>query len=583
MSGKAKKTLHRSPQSHWSIFFRNSLLLKIVVWLGSLSSIGSAGVAWADLPPIYTFPTASRAILPGSAVSLTGTRIVKPVRLKIDHASLPIDRQQSSAQVIPAAPQPKIHYQPAPQHIDLLTADNYIVGVLRSTSAPITTKESIDLHVPAPLTTAIPDRLREVVLMTKSQVQPNYVKPVLPATSLPTTIRPQRKPLAGLKSTLVTPMKPRLTAGKSTAKSPKTSETRFGKANATRSTIERLTFADTGTSEQMLDKSIDEITTTQNFEHLTKILDQKFTAKPPSSPTNPQPNPEQPKQQIALTKDTQITFGVLALEANDFTDTINPLFDGKENGMISRFGSRSGIYYLVAGSGAGIRHQFSPNLEGSVGLLFRSSADTSSNTKSGGSSNSKLNDKKSSDSSNGDSGLIGGSIGSSYGTIAQLTYVPSQNVKFGITYVHGYNVNPEIGSEKANQTDGINSALGLQTFWKLDSNLALGGWVGFNQNSNVELNKNIFTWAITAGIPDLGGKGNLAGIIVGQEPRVIAASNLAAEDTGSSWHLEGFYQIKISDDFSITPAIIYLTGSNIDNVKSDAGSIIGAIGITIKF
>jgi hypothetical protein len=280
-----------------------------------------------------------------------------------------------------------------------------------------------------------------------------------------------------------------------------------------------------------------------------------------------------------------MTVGVKVLEANDFTDTLNPLFDGKEESMVSRFGARPGIYYLVAGSGVGIRHQFSPNLEGSVGVLFRSSADTQNTKTSGAASNSSLSTKSPDSSNNSSNGglLDGGSIASSYGTIAQLTYTPSQNVKVGITYVYGYSVFPEIGSDRANQTDGSNSALGLQTFMRLNPNLAVGGWIGFNQNKNVELDKNIFTWAVTAGIPDLGGKGNLAGVIIGQEPRVTAASNLDVLDTGSALHLEGFYKIKISEDFSITPAIVYLTGPNIDNVASGAGSIIGAIGFSYNF
>jgi Carbohydrate-selective porin, OprB family len=107
--------------------------------------------------------------------------------------------------------------------------------------------------------------------------------------------------------------------------------------------------------------------------------------------------------------------------------------------------------------------------------------------------------------------------------------------------------------------------------------------IGFNRNSNFEFDKNIFTWAVTTAIPDLGGKGNLAGIIIGQEPRVTAASDLDVIDTGNAVHIEGFYKIEIDKDFSITPAIVYQTGPNIDNIAAGAGSITGAIGINYKF
>jgi Carbohydrate-selective porin, OprB family len=679
MSRKAEKTSPRSQQqSRWSIFFRNPLLLKIVVWLGSLSIIGSTGEAWANLKPVSASSPEARASIQLAAFLSPDTIVVKSAD---GDADLEIARRKSPIQVTPNLPAAKpIRRQPSqalptvaagklvrPQHANLLTADNYIVGV-HADVPPKITQESIDIHVPAPLQTTIPDRRRprETLTSTKSRIEPSYSKTrgvidrfvpetsiqskfhqqqsiddlrsmseviqsplervvgVTPrvggasplairnehrSSSLPREIATNQKSLAGLKSNIVKPMKPRsklkklpatfaldailpidkievkpsnvspasellqLTPSKAVPVVPSQPSIR---APLAFSQSKPIAFANTGENEPTAE-SLVEAKIGQYVERLATISDLKITD--PSLPKNPQASPELPKQQISLAKNTQMTVGVEVLEANDFADTINPLIDGNRDNGVSRFGNRPGIYYLVAGSGVGVRHRFSSNLEGSVGLLVRASTDKPQNSQSGGS----LGNEKATANNVIGSGSSGGSLTSSYGTLAQLTYAPSENVKFGVTYVYASNAIPEIGSEKANQTEGSNNAFGFQTSLRLDPNLAVGGWVSFNQHSNTELNKNIFTWAVTAAIPDLGGKGNLAGIVVGQEPRVIAASNLEAQDRGSSWHLEGFYQIKIGDGLSLVPAIIYVTGSNIDNIRADSGDVIGAIGINFKF
>jgi hypothetical protein len=691
MSHKPQKTLDR-PQ--WSIFLRNPLLLKIVVWLGSVGFVISARSAGANVKPVAISTIEPPAIAQVESVNWAVSR-------QTDRDFQSIDRQQAQIPVTPptqpatnASLSPSTRKIVRPKHTDLLTADNYLVAVNSEDAQPKIPTESIDIPVPSPRQTAIPPRLKESVRMTNSQIVPSYEKTStivdrsLPTTSiqsqltprqsrhdrqsrwevsiesaiakspsrsvvgeaaamqrrnenrspaiLPTSISPNDKSSAGLKSkaglksSIVAPMKPRQTAKSTSPAQLKASEilavdrvqpivaktdvkpaetpsevctqsieesqvkqllkitpskiipeisARSGTSSALEfSQPKPIAFDDIGSIDRATENSA-ATTTKWGIERLAKISSLQITD--PSFTQSPQtPPPDRPKNQIALAPNTQMTIGVSAMEAKDFTDTIDPLFDtNNDDSMISRFGTRAGIYYLVAGSGVGIRHQFSSNLEGSVGVLFRSDDSLLNNKKGASQGNNKQNSNNSSD-----GGSIGGVLqANSFGTIAQLTYTPSQSVKVGLTYVYGHNVYPEIGSDSANRTDGGNSALGLQTFARLNPNLALGGRIGFNQNSNIEFNKNIFTWAVTAAIPDLGGKGNLAGIVIGQEPRVTAASDLNVVDTGTAMHVEGFYQIKFSDDFSITPAIIYLTGPNIDNVAPNAASIIGAIGLNYRF
>jgi Carbohydrate-selective porin, OprB family len=268
------------------------------------------------------------------------------------------------------------------------------------------------------------------------------------------------------------------------------------------------------------------------------------------------------KYDLPLGKDTQLTIAANAAGADDFTDSVNPLFDGDgASGSISRFGGRPAIYYLVSGAGAGIKHKLSPTLEGSLGYLTSTANDPTTGVTGGG-----------------------------YGAIAQLTYAPSENTKLGLTYVNAFtpaaatgetNSVFGIGSANADNLTGNNSMFGVEASTKLSPGLALGGWVGFNKNTFEGNSKDIVTWAVTAAFPNLGGTGNLGGLIVGQEPRVTAAAGTGAADPSSSLHLEGFYQVKLSDSISVTPGLIYLTAPDQNN--ANGGALLGTIRTTFTF
>ncbi len=63
--------------------------------------------------------------------------------------------------------------------------------------------------------------------------------------------------------------------------------------------------------------------------------------------------------------------------------------------------------------------------------------------------------------------------------------------------------------------------------------------------------------------PDLGKEGSLGGLIFGMPPKVTDRTSMAARDAAAtaplrqdddtSYHLEGFYRYKLSDNLSITP------------------------------
>jgi hypothetical protein len=259
------------------------------------------------------------------------------------------------------------------------------------------------------------------------------------------------------------------------------------------------------------------------------------------------------KYEFPLTPQTQGVIIANAGVADDFTDTINPYFDGDGGtGSISFFGNRPPIYYTVQGAGVGIRHKLSDSTELSLGYLGR------------GANNPALGN-----------GLFGGG----YGAIAQLTFKTGENSKIGVTYTRSLNSDPGTGSTNAN-AGGSSNNYGLQGSFLLSPQFALGGWAGYTQNQANGVDRQIWNWAITASAPDLGGKGNLAGILVGQEPRVTFASDGSA-DTKAGLHIEGFYQVKVNDNLSITPGIIYLTAPDQDASRS--GAVIGAVRTTFSF
>ncbi|MEG3939753.1 iron uptake porin [Microcoleus sp. S36b_A3] len=285
--------------------------------------------------------------------------------------------------------------------------------------------------------------------------------------------------------------------------------------------------------------------------------------------------------QFPLGKNTTVILEANAGAADDFTNTVNPYFDGDGgSGALSNFGTRNPIYYLTGGSGIALRHQFGEKLELSLGYLAGNAANPTRGN-----------------------GLFNGS----YGGLAQLTFKPSDSFAIGLTYVNSYNFVTGTGSNASNfparlGSFGIDSdsnlpvssnSYGAQASLKLGRRIALGGWAGYtNQRilSNLATptgsvqrgDQKIWNWAANLAFPDLLKEGNVAGILVGMEPRVTSSTNRSLpEDKDTSLHIEGFYQFKLSDNISVTPGVIWLTAPDHNNDNSDL--VIGVIRTTFTF
>ena len=285
--------------------------------------------------------------------------------------------------------------------------------------------------------------------------------------------------------------------------------------------------------------------------------------------------------QFPLGKNTTVILEANAGAADDFANTVNPYFDGDGSyGALSNFGTRNPIYYLLGGSGLALRHQFGEKLELSLGYLAGNPANPTPGN-----------------------GLFNGS----YGGLAQLTFKPSDSMALGLTYVNSYNLITNTGSNASNFPQRLGSfgfdsdsnlpvssnSYGAQASWQLNRGFAIGGWAGYtNQRilSNLDTptgsvqrgDQKIWNWAVTLAFPDLLKEGNVAGILVGMEPRVTSSTNRTLpEDKDTSLHVEGFYQFKLSDNISITPGLIWLTAP--DHNKNNSDLLIGVVRTTFTF
>ncbi|MGB3560340.1 MAG: iron uptake porin [Geitlerinemataceae cyanobacterium] len=266
--------------------------------------------------------------------------------------------------------------------------------------------------------------------------------------------------------------------------------------------------------------------------------------------------------------------------SDDFVPTINPFLDGDGNtGSLSRFGTRASVYYLIDGqAGAGFTYAFSDKVSLSAGYSASDAGNPAQKA-----------------------GLFNGA----YGAIAQLNLTPIEGLEVGLTYINAYNQEMGTGSDLSNFASFsedrfgaaipiVQNAYGIELSWAFAEKVALGGWVGYTDTKTLSTlggtvdrgDMETWNWAASLAFPDVGTTGSLAGILVGMEPRTRGISSalrrsIGGADTETSLHIEGFYQFQVSDNISITPAIIAITnpGFNDDNDTL----VIGAVRTLFEF
>jgi len=210
-------------------------------------------------------------------------------------------------------------------------------------------------------------------------------------------------------------------------------------------------------------------------------------------------------------------------------------------------------------------------------------------------------------------GIFGGNQGATTAGL-QLVASPTDQIDVSIQYINSYSPSGElltgVGDDLlAVQTinpDGFlrapmqTNAVGASVEWRVTPSFTVGGWGGYTTSAFKAGSGNVETvnWMAFLNFPDLLGEGNLAGIYVGQPPKIISSDlpigrnipgfvNRGEFPSGeggqpdTTIHLEGFYRFRVTDNISVTPGVIVIFNPN-QNSNNDTITI-GALRTTFTF
>lgn len=250
-------------------------------------------------------------------------------------------------------------------------------------------------------------------------------------------------------------------------------------------------------------------------------------------------------------------------EFNDLVTNFHPGFESSGSGSISRFGRFNPLYRPNDGGvGAAVNLNF-----GAIGVDLAYLA-------LGGNSPLEKN------------GLFDGS----YTALGQIILFPKSKFNLGLTYTHSYfpgsrvNVVGSTGSDFARRPFGnvptFANSYGAEATWRPSKYFQISGWFGYSDVQSLgrgsrSADAEVITYAASLGFPDLGKPGNFLGLLAGVPPKVTENDFTNREDDDTSYHLEAFYKIKVSDNISITPGafVILNPEHNDDNDNIWVGTI----------
>ncbi|MFN7659940.1 MAG: iron uptake porin, partial [Dolichospermum sp.] len=135
------------------------------------------------------------------------------------------------------------------------------------------------------------------------------------------------------------------------------------------------------------------------------------------------------------------------------------------------------------------------------------------------------------------------------------------------------------------------SNYGIQGTLQPTKNITIGGWGGYTAASTLTGNSTsgeIWYWAATLGIKDFIKEGNTLGLIVGQSPKLTggtvrtgATTSNITRDFNTSYHIEGLYKVKLSDNILVTPGVIVIL--NPEHNDKNSAEYVGTLRTTFTF
>jgi hypothetical protein len=292
---------------------------------------------------------------------------------------------------------------------------------------------------------------------------------------------------------------------------------------------------------------------------------------------------------LPLANGSKLTLDATGSEFNENVYTFNPLLAAAGTGSLTRFGRFNPVYRQSGlGTAATLDYKFSPNFTGSIGYAVPLAPAPAAGAPGVGIANNPSEN----------AGLFGGN----YAALAQLRYQATPNFDLGLSYGRSYHsagagVTAATGSAFANNPFNGNPTVAnhysFSASSKLSPGFVLSGWLGLTSASaetggRVTGNADIFNAAITAAFPDLGGKGNTLGFILGIPPTVSSiSSNVTAlagrSNPDSALHLEALYKVKVSDNIDITPGVLLVTSPESTNAVKRGSEFVGTVRTTLRF
>lgn len=272
-------------------------------------------------------------------------------------------------------------------------------------------------------------------------------------------------------------------------------------------------------------------------------------------------------------------------EVTDAFPAISP-FASEGQGSISRFGQGLNAAVRVSGGTSGT------GLASAVGFIWAPS-DVVDFRALYGSVNGAVNNNLGFPGTPLGAGFFGGS------TIvaAQLTLKPSPTVDVGLNYANSYHQLNYLGTGLASYdigainggaaTDPIKlNSIGATLAWKVLPQVTFnvsGAWI-FANLSGVNASTTFTSWMTGLHFKDVFREGNTAGILFGQPLARNAVGGIATIPVGSTakpYHLEGYFNFKVSKNISVTPGVFFVF--NPEGINNAPTATVGVIRTTFTF
>ncbi|NER36899.1 MAG: iron uptake porin [Oscillatoria sp. SIO1A7] len=269
-----------------------------------------------------------------------------------------------------------------------------------------------------------------------------------------------------------------------------------------------------------------------------------------------------------LSDKARLNIGAVGFQSNRFASVTNPLLASSGSGALSRFARRNPLIHRTpSGAGIGLEYKLSDALTLDLGYF---AGDAESPTPK--------------------NGLFNGA----YSAFAQASIEPTENIELSLSYVNSYhpgggvNLTGSTGSSNARRPFG-NDATSANRFAvgaSVDLNpVVISGWGGFvtaeaQDGPRQDDSADIWTWMVNVGVPDVGKKGSLFALVVGQPPKLTDVDG-GEQDPDTSLHFEAMYRYPIAKKIAITPGVIVIT--NPEHNSDNETIVVGTVRTTFKF